>query len=514
MDTIVGKMRKSISKLPIALAVLALAMLAGRRAEAFSANDAAASLVRIHVTAQREDFATPWQGGRPSSHTGTGFIIAGKRILTNAHIVSDARFIQIQKDGDSRRYRATLAHVADDCDLATLAVDDERFFEHTRPLRLASRLPRLNDEVIALGYPLGGNRLSVTRGVVSRIDYATYSHSGVDDHLVLQVDAAINPGNSGGPVLQGGRVVGVAFQGIAWAENIGYAIPLPVIERFLADIEDDTYHGYPELGTACIDLENPALRKSLGLPDDRSGVAIYYLDPFGSGHNLLHNRDVLLTVDGRPIANDGTVALDEGRVLFAEFLERKQRGDTVSFDVWRERQVMKIEIPLVTPDDPFVYRNLYNQRPRYLIRAGLVFSPLTRAYVRTLNPSSAEDGMLHLVYALQYAKLDGLYKNRDELVVLIHRLPHPVNTYLENFVNGIVAEVNGRPVRGLVDMRDALRFPQEGYHVIRFLDMEPSLILEADAVDGADAHIARSYGIGSMENLDNEPTHDAKEVHP
>jgi S1-C subfamily serine protease len=51
------------------------------------------------------------------------------------------------------------------------------------------------------------------------------------------VDAAINSGNSGGPVLLGDHVVGIAFQCLTSGENIGYIIPVPVINHFLQDLE-------------------------------------------------------------------------------------------------------------------------------------------------------------------------------------------------------------------------------------------------------------------------------------
>ncbi|MFA7159835.1 MAG: serine protease, partial [Kiritimatiellia bacterium] len=159
------------------------------------------SIVKIYVTAQREDFKAPWQPGGAFSGNGSGLIISKKRILTNAHVVSDARFIEIQREGDPKKYQAVVQFAGHDCDLAVLTVPDESFFERTRPLAMGADLPKLNDEVIVLGYPMGGERISLTKGVVSRIDYIPYSHSGADWHLAMQVDAAINPGNSGGPVL-------------------------------------------------------------------------------------------------------------------------------------------------------------------------------------------------------------------------------------------------------------------------------------------------------------------------
>ncbi|MBI5063183.1 MAG: trypsin-like peptidase domain-containing protein, partial [Desulfatitalea sp.] len=170
------------------------------------------SVVRIYTVAQTPDYTAPWDPGGSQEGWGSGFIISGQRILTNAHVVSNARFVTLEKENDARRYEARVKFIAHDCDLAMLEVVDPGFFQGTSALKLGD-VPALDSMVTVLGYPIGGDRLSVTRGVVSRIDYRGYAHSGVDSHLVVQIDAAINPGNSGGPVIQDSQLVGVAFQG-------------------------------------------------------------------------------------------------------------------------------------------------------------------------------------------------------------------------------------------------------------------------------------------------------------
>jgi len=221
----------------------------------------ASSLVRISTTAQQPDYAVPWNPGNVVAGVGAGFVIEGNRIMTNAHVVSNATFITVVKEGDPTPWPAHVLHIAHDCDLALLAVYDETFFEGTKPLEFGG-IPALESTVSAYGYPIGGDRLSVTSGVVSRIDFQPYSHSEVDSHLAIQIDAAINPGNSGGPVMQDGKVVGVAFQGFsgAVAQNVGYMIPTPVILRFLKDVEDGSYDRYMDLAATYFPLLNPAMR--------------------------------------------------------------------------------------------------------------------------------------------------------------------------------------------------------------------------------------------------------------
>ncbi len=460
------------------------------------------SVVKIYTTFQREDYALPWQGTLPSPGTGTGFIIEKRRILTNAHVVSDGRSIEVQKNGLSKKYQAKIVFIAHDCDLAILDVEDPSFFDDTQALKFAMELPELNDEVTVLGYPMGGQRLSITKGVVSRVDYSTYSHSGVDQHLVLQVDAAINPGNSGGPVMFKGKVVGLAFQGMAFGQNLGYAIPVSVIQHFLKDIDDGKYNGYPEIGVSYMDTLNDALRKDLKLPEDKTGVIVSYIDPFGSTVDILKLKDILMSIDGMAIANDGSIDLKGNPLIFSELVERKQWGESVSFQVWRDGAETTVSVPLTNPEDPFIYRYIYDERPLYCIFAGLTFCPLSRGYLNVMGNDISDANKQQVIYYSEYAKVDGLYKNADQFVVLTRRLPHPVNTYADKFINGIVTEVNQKPIRNLNDLKEAFAHPINGFHVIRFAGIDDSLVVEADAASQADNQIPATYGIPALEYLE------------
>lgn len=453
------------------------------------------SIVKIYVSIQNRDYSLPWQSLPPMQASGSGFIIGKKRIITNAHIVSDARFIQVQKNQEATLHAARTVFVGHDCDLAILEVDDSSFFDGTSPAELSDILPQLNDEVSVLGYPVGGTKLSVTRGVVSRIDYGEYSHSGVDNHLVLQVDAAINPGNSGGPVFYRGKVVGMAFQGLSQADNIGYAIPMPVIRHFLKDIADGNYNGYPELGAATLSIQNPALVEEYKLKDELTGVLVYYLDPFGAANGILMPGDVLTAIDKHEIRSDGTIRLDNTTIEYHELLERKQWGDSAEFRVWRGGAVTNLVVPLTNPRDPFVFRNLYDEDPDYFVLGGLVFSPLTREYLKTLGQDMSLANSQQLFYYSMYAKPDSLYTNRDEFVVLTARLPHPVNTYLQPFIHGIVSMANGVKIRNLADLRKATAQGKNGFHVLSFDGMERVLVIDAQAAARAEPEIRQRYGI-------------------
>ena len=456
----------------------------------------AESLVRIEATSQEPDYKTPWSPGDVVSGVGAGFVIDGDRIMTNAHVVSNARFLTVSKEGDPKPYTARVLHIAHDCDLALLKIDNVEFFNGTTPLEFGG-LPELESVVSVYGYPIGGKRLSVTRGIVSRIDFQTYSHSGMDSHLAIQIDAAINPGNSGGPVMQNGKVVGVAFQGYSGnvAQNVGYMIPVPVIERFLKDVEDGKYDRYIDLAISYQNLFNPAARRALGLEDNDSGVMVGAVYGGGSSDGILRPGDVLLEIDGYPIASDGSIRLQNGVVPLTEVVERKFRGDKAKLVILRDRKKETVQVPLDEPWPFTLQSNAYDEKPRFVIYGGLVFQPVDQNFLRDHDPSNQR-----LNYSFDFFVEDGIYRDREEHVVLSHILPDPVNAHADDFRYSLINEINGRKIRTLRDVTEAFAKPED-YYVIKTADIGPPIVMERMAVESARKNILSRYGVEKEQNL-------------
>lgn len=448
------------------------------------------SVVRIYAVSQTPDYTAPWDPGKSDAGMGTGFIISAGRILTNAHVVSNARFISLEKEGDSRRYEGHVKFIAHDCDLAMLEVPDKSFFKDTTELPLGN-VPNLDSIVTVLGYPIGGNRLSVTRGVVSRIDYQVYSHSGVDSHLAIQIDAAINPGNSGGPVIQNGKAVGVAFQGFSGmvAQNVGYMIPVPVITRFLKDVADGQYDRYVDIGIQFFPLINNTYRRALGLPPGDFGVMVSEVMQAGAAYGHLKTGDVLLTIDQNPIFSDGRVAMDNDRLMLNEIVERKFKDDTVTLKILRAGKEMKVTMALSTPWPYLTQARQYDVRPRFVLFGGLVFQPLSSSFYATLQHKSTT---LRYYYTQFLGK--ELYLEHPEVIVISKVLPDPVNTYQSRFVNTIVEEINGYKIKTLEDVAEAFKKSSD-FYVIRVVGDPQPLVLEAKAVAEARERILKRYRI-------------------
>ena len=458
------------------------------------------SLVRITATSVEPDYRAPWNAGGLQRGVGAGFVISGNRIMTNAHVVANSRYITVERDGDPNKYPATVQFIANDCDLALITVPAPDFFKNMLPLKFGA-IPALESTVSAYGYPIGGERMSVTTGIVSRVDFQLYTHSSIDQHLAIQISAQINPGNSGGPVMQDAKVVGVAFQGYSGdvAQGVAYMIPTPVINRFLKDISNGHYDEYPDLAITYAKLQNPAQRKFLGLKDDDRGVLVSSVVAAGPSDGILRPGDVLLTIDGHPIASDANVELEGERAQFEEVVERKFKGDSVKFDILRDTQPMTVTINLYKPWPYSVQGHSYDVRARYILYGGLLFQPLN---LDMLEAYRATD--LRLRHFFEYFTVEQIYLQHPDVIVLSNILPDPINTYLAPYRGAIVDEVNGKKIRTLDELANAFAQAPEQL-VIRMIGDGPPLVLDRNKVEAARERIKTRYNVAKDQNLQERP---------
>jgi S1-C subfamily serine protease len=458
------------------------------------------SLVRITATEVAPDYRAPWNAGMLGRGIGAGFVIDGNRIMTNAHVVSNSRYLTIERDGDPNKYPAKVLFVAHDCDLALITVDSPNFYKNMQPLKFGG-IPELESTVSAYGYPIGGERMSVTTGIVSRIDFQLYTHSSIDQHLAIQISAQINPGNSGGPVMQNAKVVGVAFQGYSGdiAQGVAYMVPTPVINRFLKDVTHGRYDGYVDLGITYGKLQNPAQRKFLGLKDDGRGVLVQTVVAAGPCAKLLKPGDVLLSIDNHPIASDGNVDLEGEHVEMPEVVERKFKRDNVKFEIWRDKQPTSGSVQLDTVPPYLMQSHKYDVRPRYLVYGGLLFQPLSLDLLEAYQPQD-----LRLRHFFDFYVIDQLYQEHPDVIVLTNILPDPINTYLTPYRGQILDQINGKKIRTLEELSQTLTQPADRF-VIDMIGDGPPLILDPKEVESARERIKTRYNVVHEQNLQEQP---------
>jgi S1-C subfamily serine protease len=476
--------------LAVAIALPAAAEVPGTH----GGNGISASVVHVQVYRSAFDWSMPWRQKAVQGALGSGFLIDGGRIVTNAHVVADARQILVRRPDQANPRIATVEAVAHDCDLAVLRVEDSGFGEGLEPLALGE-LPRTGTQVLTYGFPLGGQDVSSTAGIVSRVEMRGYVHSGPDAHLVVQTDAAINPGNSGGPVVQEGRVVGVAFQGFPGFDNMGFFIPIPIVRHFLEDLEDGTYHGFPDSGLETSALLSPAYRRERGLPAGSSGVVVNRVVPGSTAEGVVEPGDVLLEVDGQRIANDGTIGIGDARVTFQTLFDARQVGDTVRLGVWRGDREVELTATARRVLRYDGMRNRYDVAPRYVVHAGLVFMPLEAELLKMFGRNWAQNANRDLVWHQLFREAERPEEADREVIVLVRILPHSVNSQMAWGGPVAVEAINGLPIRSLEDVVRAFDTGEGRFDEIVFEGDAGIEALDREQARAAHEEILQQYAI-------------------
>jgi S1-C subfamily serine protease len=446
------------------------------------------SVVKVHVTRREPDFQRPWNKRNPEEATGSGMIIDGKRILTNAHVVLYASQIFVQADQSTERVPAKVKAIAPAVDMAIIEVDRPAFFDGHPPLPLAGELPSLKQTVSVYGYPVGGEQVSVTQGIISRIEFSSlyYFSRG----LRVQIDAALNPGNSGGPAVSGGKVVGLVFSKIKEGDNIGYLLAADEIRGFLKDIEDGHFDGKPQIWDYLLTTENEALRAKLGLKKE-AGMVVYL--PFSSAPDYpLKKWDVITHIGGQALDSQGNAKVNDSlRLQFQYLVPKLAKDGRVTLTIVRDRKPMDVQVP-VRPDGNYVMPFLLGRYPRYFICGPMVFMPAYQDIALRL-PSQLmmfnQSPLLSMV--MSHPEFAG-----QEIVTLGYGLlPHRTSKGYSPSPFTVVTHVNGTAVKNMRQLVELLRDAKGEFLTIDLAGTSPPLVFRRDEVLKATEDILSDEGV-------------------
>lgn len=426
------------------------------------------SVVKIFATLRYPDVAKPWTKQAPVEISGSGMVIEGNRILTNAHMVLYASEIQVQSSQSGDKISATVAGVAQGIDLAVLKLDDESFFSSHPPLQRADKLPRIKDPVVVYGYPTGGTSLSITKGIVSRIEYTYYNFpvSG----LRIQIDAAINHGNSGGPAMVGDKVVGLAFSFLGGAQNIGYIIPTEEIELMLGGVKSGGYKGKVAAFDGLQTLENPALRKFLKLDSAVHGMIVAKPDSPEPDYPL-KRWDVITRIGDAAVDDQGMIKLgDDLRVQFSYLMPKLAKNGTVPITVERAGKPVSVDLP-VRSDYPSLFPELRGAYPSYFILGPIVFTGASAELLAQADGAGLTRALELRSSPLVTRRADRRAFDGEEIVCVSSPFfPSRLSTGYADPSFRVVTSVNGIPIRNLIHLVQVLRDSRDRFIVIKFAD--------------------------------------------
>jgi len=446
------------------------------------------SVVKVKVTARGPDVLHPWTKDRPRETTASGVVIAGKYILTTGRSVSYSNQIEIQPNQSGDWLPATVAYLDWDRDLAVLTLDDASFFDAHPAIPLAHALPSLKDPILVYGFPVGGTALSITKGIISRIEFGGGGFPNYS--LRIQIDAAINRGNAGGPALSDGKMVGIAIGSLPNAENIGYVIPTEEIDLLLKEL-----NGAPPSPAAYYDfwqtVENPTLRKSLQLADADHGILLHPLGTNPAGYPL-HDGDVLEKVGHYSVDDQGMVHVGELRLDFRYAVRQEAKDDRIAMGIIRQGKHLAFDVPLTHRQ--MVVPGVEGKYPPYFIYGPIVFTKATQAFC-----VAAMDGM-KLAASLEWDRSpiterrgDTMAFPDEELVVV------PCPFFPNSLVVGYrppfprtVATINGIRIKNLRHLVEVLRDAVTPLITITFAERYKEIVVlpRAEVLAASDAILA------------------------
>ena len=445
--------------LPIPSAIPKNAMPESTESKATPSSAVENSVVKVFSSMRAPDAYKPWAKQPSTEVTGSGVVIEGKRILTNAHIVVFSSEIQIQANQAGDKISAKLEALAPGIDLAVLKLEDDKFFETHQPLPRAERLPDIKEAVMVYGYPVGGTSLSVTKGIVSRVEFTPYNFPA--SGLRIQLDAAINAGNSGGPAVVDDKMIGLAFSRLGGAENIGYVIPCEEIDVFLRDIADGKYDGKPGFYEEWQTLENSALRAFLHLGETVRGVVVRR--PFSDDPDYpLKQWDLITNIGDTPIDDQGMVKIGPNlRVNFPYKVQHVTKDGKVPLTIVRAGKQMHVELP-APADYPFVIRPWGASYPSYFILGPVVFCEANAELISGLTQTpKGMDWLMYLVLSgnpliKKYAEKQDFPTERI-VYVSSPFFPHKLAKGYYNPVLRAVESINHQRVKNLSNLVEIIR---------------------------------------------------------
>jgi S1-C subfamily serine protease len=506
-----------------------------------------ANVVQIRLVAAEADFLSPWKSMPPGSSRCSAVIVdkARRLIMTNSHCGVSGVAVDILREDAPIPVPARVIEIARDVDLAMITTDDDAFWanENIREtISMAEVLPYISHSVRVVGYPTGGSSITITQGIVSRVDGQLYPNGLVpgarntpDALVIVQIDAAINPGNSGGPVFDSrGNLVGLAFAGIGAFQSVGYVIPNIYLKNFISSVSSSStghrWRAQPEIGAEFRTIENPGIRKFLSLEESETGVQVRTVSPYSplAKHGIAKG-DVLLRVDGLRVQGNGKIVRDlngnEITLPLETKITEKAFNETTKLEFlhYEEgRRIKKVVEDIFGPVPPLVPRFYdapvpvegrahFAAQPTYYILWGLVWGVFS-------NPV-LHQAMSRKVEVPWSVRKDAMHRwlqnDSEEVVVLLQGLGHPCTLYYDVSTMRILEYFNGRKVNS---MRDLVTYAleadlmQEEYMRITFKPLadkdlagsvtDPDIVLHRSMCSSADKQIMQSYNIASQGSPD------------
>lgn len=461
------------------------------------------SLMRVNSTLQSYSFLRPWEKGAPTPRRGLGAILEGNLVLTTAELTVNSTYIELEHPTTGQKVPAKIIGRDYEANLALLApASDNSVFDGTVAVPINDSVKggetieawQIEDNGDGVKTEVEVLRASVGRYFVDRSILLTYEVKG-------SLQARANSFTL--PVFKDGGLVGLLLSYDS-KEQTSAILPATVINKFLADLDDGNYAGFPNIGISYSQMLDGQLRKFTGVKED-GGVFIRSARKDGSaGKAGVEAGDVLMAINGHAIDSRGNYQHEKfGKINFSHIVRGEAKvGDTLKFDVVRDGEKKSIDVKLARklPGDYLIDPYMYDRGPKYVIFGGLIFQELTLPYLKSWGGKWNTQAPFKLVHANSSPKK---YEDegRKKLVFLSNVLKTPATLGYENLGGVILTKVNGKEINDINDLSKAFgAAPEKGIHRIEF-DGYPKVIFVDDNVSKQINLQLIQYGITELERL-------------
>jgi membrane-associated protease RseP (regulator of RpoE activity) len=460
-------------------------------------------VVRVNVASQSYNFSQPWRKNPPVLRQGLGVVLADGRILVTAELVNNHTYVELEKPETALKAAAQVEAVDYDANLALLVAPAAEFLQSIGGARL-DETAAVGDRVEILQLESNGTPVR-TPATITTIEVGAYP---VDENafLVFKLSAPLQSRENSFtvPVFKEDRLVGLVMRYDPRSQTAD-VVPAPVIQHFLDAAGRDPYAGFPRAGLTFADTRDPQLRRFAKLPNGTGGAYITKVLPGSPAETAeIKVGDVLLRVDGKTIDQDGNYEDPRfGKISLAHYVSTvMQAGQKLPIVVWRDGTEVQLEGTVAPRDRSRMISQpyIFDTPPKFVIVGGLVFSELSRQYLREWGPNWAREGPQRLVYFDRYQS--ELPTDRGKIVFVSGVLPGPNTVGYENLSQKVVEEVNGRPIKSLADLAAAVDSPTDQYHRIKLAEDPGLIVLDVEGSKAEEERIKRDYRLPSLRQLD------------
>jgi hypothetical protein len=456
------------------------------------------SLVNVEVTYKVYDAFQPWnEPTRAIRKHGVVIASAPGEILTTAQYLPTHTLVRVQKGGRGRWYDARVKWWDAQSNLALIESDSAAFWEGLAPASFASK--------VGTGPEFELVRWRDGNLETRRVEFSKFTVGegavGFAPHVQLEVSSDLTGLGWTEVIARDGALVGLT----AYSNGrVCGALPAPFIRDVLDAWRAGKFTGLGYFDFTWQPGSNPELLKELGLEGEPRGAVVHAAGREADPAKSPRPRDILLEIDGQAIDSEGDyLDADYGHLMLENLANRGRfAGATMKIKVRRGARELTLDytVPKADFTDETVPREIFNGAPKYLMAGGLVFQPLSQAFLRGWG----EEWRKYAPFRLQYFQYGEPRDKRKSLVALTGVLPDEINLGYQDATMLVVDQVNGRVVATLADLAEALKTPAEGgVHRFEFMAGRnlQRLVLDAATMEAATKRVQEYYGMPAAARL-------------